>query len=268
MKDEALRIARDENNPKQAKNRLREYLQHVILRQLFEQGLTDRLIFHGGTALRIVYGLRRFSEDLDFHLAVPDSKFSLEEILPALVRGLRLSGYETSLKDNTDKTVQSMFVKFTGLLYEAGISPHSSELLSVNIEVDTNPPAGFLVERTMVNIYFPFAVKHHDQSTFLAGKLHAVFQRKYTKGRDWYDLAFYLSRWRGVAPNVDYLNNALLQTGWEGVEVSKGNWRSLVADKSGTVNWQRIREDVAPFIESEADLDFLQEEMFRGLLSA
>ncbi len=267
MKDEALWIAHDENNPRQAKNRLREYLQHVILRQLFEQGLTDRLIFHSGTALRILHGLRRFSEDIDFHLTESGSQFSLKGTLSILERGLRLSGYGISLREQTERTVQSLFVKFTGLLFEAGISPHSSEVLSVNIKVDTNPPLGFQTERNLVNIYFPFAVKHHDHSTFLAGKLHAVLQRKYTKGRDWYDLAFYLSRWRGVEPNVVYLYNALLQTEWEGVEVSKGNWRSLVADKSGTVNWQLIREDVAPFVESEADLDLLQEEMFRGLLS-
>ncbi|MBL7135161.1 MAG: nucleotidyl transferase AbiEii/AbiGii toxin family protein [Candidatus Marinimicrobia bacterium] len=126
----------------------------------------NRLIFHGGTALRILHKINRFSEDLDFHLEYQNSKSITIKELDSLKQGLELAGYQISLKKQVEKIVQSVFIKFERLLYDAGLSPNKNEKLNVKIEIDTNPPEGFQTETTLINKYFPFAVRHHDLPTF------------------------------------------------------------------------------------------------------
>lgn len=138
--------------------------------------------------------------------------------------------------------------------------------MNVKIEIDTNPPEEFQTETTLVNKYFPFAVRHHDLSTFFSGKLHAILCRSYPKGRDLYDLAFYLSHWQDIQPNFTYLNNAIKQTNSSLPHFTKNNWRKFVKNKIESLSQNRIKEDVKPFIESEADLILLQQEHILNLL--
>lgn len=101
----------------------------------------------------------------------------------------------------------------------------------------------------------------------LAGKLHAVLQRPYTKGRDLYDLLWYLSDPNWPAPNLTLLNNALRQTGWPGPPLSTENWRSVLADRLQRLNWERVVDDVRPLLASEVDLHALTLENVLRVLS-
>lgn len=253
MKDRALSIAGNVKNPRQSLNKLREYLQHVILRELFEQNSLNNLVFHGGTALRILFDLRRFSEDLDFHVH-GDKKFELEKSMKKSEKHLPLQGYQIGLKENYEGTVHSAFIKFEDILCEAGLSNQREEKMRVKIEVDMKPPPGSKTETSIVNQYFPFSIIHHDRSSFLAGKLHAVLQRSYTKGRDYYDLFFYLSKWKNLNPNLKYLNNALKQSEYEGPSVNKTNWRKVTSSRIKEVDWDYVVSDVEPFLENQSDL--------------
>ena len=76
--------------------------------------------------------------------------------------------------------------------------------------MDTNPPKGGRTAETPLNKTYIFSVRHFDLPSMLATKLHACFYRKYTKGRDFYDLVWYLGR--KVFPNLELLNNAIQQT--------------------------------------------------------
>ena len=109
-------------------------------------------------------------------------------------------------------------------------------------------------------------MKNHDRPTFLAGKLHAVLQRPYPKGRDYYDLMFYLQRWSDVEPNLPYLRNALRQTQYAGAPVADDTWRQVIADQVEAVDWGRIHEDVAPFLFRPADVKAFQKQMLLLLL--
>lgn len=152
-------------------------------------------------------------------------------------------------------------MKFQGLLYEADISPHEEEKLRIKLEVDTRPPAGFEVETSRVDAFFPFVVDHHDRPTFLGGKLHAILQREWAKGGDFFDLMFYVSRWPHTVPNLSYLRNALEQTGWEGENISEENWRELAAERIERVDWDDVREDVEPFVLRRGDLKAFQKDL-------
>jgi hypothetical protein len=261
MKDRALSIADDQQTDLEKRNHLREYLQHVILRELFELESLEEVLFHGGTALRILHGLDRFSEDLDFHTKTPRPDLQLETWLEPMAEQLEYQGYDISWSAPGEGNVQSSFVKFRGLLYEADISPHENEKLNIKLEVDCHPPAGFEAETSSVGAFFPYVVEHHDRPTFVGGKLHAILQREWAKGRDFFDLMFYLTRWPATDPNIIYLNNALEQTDWEGPRITTDNWRTVTADRVEQVDWEEVREDVEPFVLRSGDLKALRKDL-------
>ncbi len=267
MKSEAIRIVSESESPTAAYLKLREYLQHVILRVLFEQKDLQNLIFHGGTALRIIHGLNRFSEDLNFHLKDQMEYYSLAPVVSRLRKNLALQGYSTSDTVVKEKTVRSTFIIFENLLFECGLSPNVNEKLSVKLEVDANPPAGWEVERNLINDYFPIGLIHHDLPSFLAGKFHAILQRPYTKGRDFYDIIFLLSRWKNLEPNLSYLQNALTQTGYSGKPLNQDTWRYVISTTAKTLNWNHIRDDIRPFLMSPGDYELLDLDILLGLLS-
>ena len=240
-----------------ARNLAREYLQARLLAALQRCGAMMPLAFHGGTALRFLYGHARYSEDLDFSLERDARGYDLRRYLQSIRSELEPEGYAVDLKLNDRKTVQNAFVRFPGLLYELTLSTQPGELLSIKIEVDTNPPAGAVLETSVVRRHFILHLQHHDRASLLAGKLHALLQRPYPKGRDLYDLLWYLGDRDWPAPNLTLLNHALAQTGWAGGVVSESDWRVHILTRLKGLDWARMRADVRPFIEPSFDLELL-----------
>jgi len=225
------------------------------------------LAFQGGTALRFLYSIRRHSEDLDFSLERPRAGYDFRRYLEAVGADLRREGYNVDLQRVSDqRTVHSAFVRFPGLLNEVGLSGHREEALSVKIEVDTKPPQGAGLETTVVRRHLLLQIHHHDRASLLAGKLHAILQRPYPKGRDFYDLIWYLSDRAWPPPNLVLLNNALEQTGWTRPPLSEGSWVAAVRARLRSVKWQALAADVGPLLESPEDKALLTRETLIGLL--
>ncbi len=260
MKDYLADLVRASPTPAHGRNVAREYLQARILGSLQRTGAMIPLAFHGGTALRFLYASPRYSEDLDFALEGDKSRYDFRVYLQAIRSELAAEGYAVELKVNDRKVVHSAFVRLAGLLHELGLSPHRDEMLSVKIEVDTNPPAGAVLTTTVVRRYVTLHVQHHDRASLLAGKLHAILNRPYTKGRDVYDLLWYLSDPGWPAPNLTLLNNALRQTGWAGIYPNEDNWREMVGERLQELAWDRVAADVRPFLEPVAGLSLLTPE--------
>ena len=253
MKDYLSGLTRSAPSPLQARNDVREYLQARILAVLQRQGAMVPLAFHGGTALRFLFATARYSEDLDFSLDGKRNEYDFRAYLRAVEREFSLERYEVQLKVNDKKTVHSAFIRFPGLYYELGLSSHSRETSSVKVEVDTHPPAGATLATTVIRRHVVLQLQHHDRATLLADKLHAILQRPYLKGRDLYDLAWYLSDPEWPPPNLAYLNNALRQTGWDGSPLSERNWRKAVRERLELVSWEEAVDDVTPFLGLGAD---------------
>jgi len=246
---------------------MREYLQARLLQSLQERGVFNTWVFQGGTALRFLYGMPRFSEDLDFALVEAGKEDNFRENLLNAKKVFDAENYDSSIKLKEGKTVKSAFIRFDGLLYEFGLSPHSSETLSIRLELDTNPPPGASISSTVVRRHVVLNLRHYDRASLLAGKLHAVLARRFVKGRDFYDLMWYLSERNWPAPNIDLLNNALKQTGWDGPEVDLENWRGLVWERIETSKWEQVVADVRPFLERAEDIRLLTKENLLSLLS-
>jgi hypothetical protein len=156
--------------------------------------------------------------------------------------------------------VKSAFIRFPGLLSEIDLSPHQSETLSIKIEVDSNPPEGGITETSVIRRYVILNIQHYDKASLLSGKLHAILARPYVKGRDLYDLFWYLSDPQWPVPNIKFLSEALLKTNWKGPEITESNWNSLTAEKLQSINWEKAVKDTHPFIEKASDLKLLTRE--------
>ncbi|MBM4037424.1 MAG: nucleotidyl transferase AbiEii/AbiGii toxin family protein [Planctomycetes bacterium] len=246
---------------------VREYLQARILESLQDQGVFLRWAFLGGTALRFLYAIPRFSEDLDFSLIVPGEDAGLRAAMERTKRALELEGYRIEGKVSDRKAVATALVKSPGLPHELGLSPHASQTLSIKVEVDTNPPAGAGIETSVVRRHVTLHLCHYDKASLLAGKLHAVLSRPWAKGRDLYDLAWYLADRTWPAPNLKLLNAALKQTGWKGRPVTPKTWRQQVRRRLAGVDWAKARADVQPFLERERELELVSASVLKSLLA-
>jgi len=235
-------------------NVMREYVQAYALRIMHGAGVFQSTAFVGGTALRFLYDLPRFSEDLDFSLH-QKPVISFVDLMRVIKQEFVLAGYSVSVSYEDEKTVQSAFLKFEGLMYEAGLSPLKTQKFSIKIEIDTNPPQGANLTTQIVNKFFPIAFLSYDLSSLLAGKMHALLTRKYTKGRDFFDIAWYLSRFKTISPNLTMLHNALTQTGFKKPMPGRDNWRQYLHDVVEKVDWKLVYKDVVNFLENPNDMD-------------
>lgn len=266
MKEYLAELVRTAPTPVMARNAAREYLQARILASLQRAGAMIPLAFHGGTALRFLYSTARYSEDLDFALEKNKDNYDFRAYLRSIQRDFRAESYTVDMKVSDQRIVHSAFIRFPGLLHELKLPPHTDEVLSVKLEVDTNPPAGAQLATTLVRRHVPLQIQHHDRASLLAGKLHAVLQRSFTKGRDMYDLLWYLSDPTWSPPNLVLLNNALKQTGWQGEPLTETTWRAVLRDRLQLLAWDNVLNDVRPFIEPSINVEILTRENLLKLL--
>ncbi len=267
MKERLRELLRGAGVGPAARNLAREFLQASILAALQRAGAMVPLAFQGGTALRFLYSIRRYSEDLDFSLERTGVGYDFHAYLEAVRADLRREGYDVDLARVSERrAVHSGFVRFPGLLHELGLSGHHEEALSVKLEVDTRPPSGAVLETAVVRRHELLRIQHHDRASLLAGKLHAILQRPYPKGRDFYDLIWYLSDRTWPPPNLALLNNALAQTGWTSAPLTETSWAAAVRARLRSVRWEVLAADVRPLLESAEDRALLTRETITSLL--
>jgi predicted nucleotidyltransferase component of viral defense system len=283
MKDIALQVARE--RPSLGLHALREYIQNYVLWLMQREGLNTRLFFMGGTALRFLWRIGRFSEDLDFAAGTDWKPEEFTGAMRKIESGLAGAGYDVYLHLGREKTVQRAVFRFAELLAELGLVARREQKLSIALEIDTKPPGGATGAKTLVNVHVPVLIQHHDLPSLLAGKAAAILTRDYIKGRDYFDLFWFLSKWPELEPNMPMFRNALDQrrkgegTG-EGVPGGRGatdganegrisqemNWRVLLSLAVSEARWNVIETDVRAFIEDpDSLLAFTQENLLRLL---
>ena len=264
MKDQALALVEKATDRGQALNTLREYLQALVLRSFYESEAFRCLAFVGGTALRFLHGVPRFSENLDFSLVSPEG-YAGKDWMAKVKRDLALAGFTPEVTWNDRKTVHTGWVRLCGLLREAGLSPLADEKLAIKVEMDTRPPEGGHCERQIVTRHLSFLLQYYDPPSLMAGKLHALLTRRYAKGRDWYDLVWYLSQRPPVAPNLLLLENALNQTQGE-KHIDARQWREAVRSRLLAMDMNALLEDVGPFLERPQDAGMITRDNLLALL--
>lgn len=150
------------------RNALREIVQEIALLGLWRSKFFEHAAFYGGSALRLVYGLDRFSEDIDFSLLAPDSAFVLDPYLAAVEAELGAFGFRMAVESRpkaVSTPIQSAFIKantrINMLVIEAPQSVvrsmHREQLLKIKLEVDIDRPADSGPRRTCAQRPFPTA---------------------------------------------------------------------------------------------------------------
>lgn len=266
MKDYIREVVDEKLDRNENENKIREYIQKYLLYILYKKKIYKNLVFTGGTALRFIHNLKRFSEDLDFNLSKNADGYNFVEMLEILKSELSLAGYNLEIKYNSEGNVNNAFFKFPGLLYETGISNHKKEKISIKIEIDTNPPQGGKEKVTIYSSTFMFYMLHYDLSSLFAGKLHALLCRKYTKGRDWYDLMWYMSKFEDLEPNLTFLKNAIQQTCSRKLDNTVRNWKNELKKRIKEIDFKKVRTDVSKFLEESSEGELLTEDTFLQLL--
>ncbi|MCX6879338.1 MAG: nucleotidyl transferase AbiEii/AbiGii toxin family protein [Verrucomicrobia bacterium] len=245
------------SNAVEQDNILQEMMQHYVLAGLARAGLFKEAIFHGGTCLRIVNGINRFSEDLDFLLKQPDPRFRWQPYLEAVRKDCTAEGivFEVQDKEAVNTAVRKAFLKTDSigkmLVMDLPFERYAARKLRIKLEIDTNPPAGTVFATSYITFPVTAALTTQTLESSFALKLHALLCRSYVKGRDWYDFVWYVAR--GVRPDLELLRNALHQQGpWAGQQTSVF-WPWLIENLRtviGRIDWAIARQDVQRFLPS------------------
>jgi hypothetical protein len=241
-----------------ATNTMREYLQARVLETLQQRGAWTSVAFMGGTALRFLYGIPRFSEDLDFTLENRDAGYDFESLMSAVETQFSREGYAVEARVSSRATVNKAFIGFPGLEHELGLSPDAERVFSVKIEVDTEPPAGAGVEVTTVRRFTTLRLAHHDRPSLLAGKTAALLLREWIKGRDVYDLVWYLSDPTWPEPNEELLLNACRQANRLDLAMRDLTWKDALVERLHEAPWEHVLSDAERFLERPQDAWMLE----------
>lgn len=259
---------------------LREILQELALLGLWRAKFFDKAAFYGGTALRILYGLDRFSEDLDFSLLQPLPDFRLEHYSNALERELAAFGFNVRVEQKGKAVatqVQSAFLKAGTanelLVIEAGAHIQrqipAGKVIRIKVEVDTNPPPGFTTENRFLLLPIPFSVRTYCLPDLFAGKMHAVLCRRWknrVKGRDWYDLVWYCAHHPEL--HLGHLEQRMCQSGhWDGVQrLDQGEFHNLITAAIDRLDVDQARREVLPFVRHPETLAIWSREFFLDVI--
>jgi predicted nucleotidyltransferase component of viral defense system len=255
---------------------LREVMQEISLLGLWRGKFFEKAAFYGGTALRVLYGLDRYSEDLDFSLLKKGDGFDLADYGESLKRELASFGFAVEIesrKKQAHTAVQSAFLKadtrtqMITVEFERGLVQQipRNQVLKIKLEVDTDPPPAFLTEVRYLLRPVPFAVRTFSLPDLFAGKMHAVLCRQWksrVKGRDWYDLVWFAAHHPEL--HLSHLEQRMRQTGhWEGpAPLTEAELRKLIALRIDHVDIGEIRREVEPFVKAPDALTIWSKEFF------
>jgi predicted nucleotidyltransferase component of viral defense system len=250
-------------------NALREIFQELALLGLWRSKFFEHAAFYGGTALRILHGLDRFSEDMDFSLIRPDQNFNFSPYIRFIEKELEAWGFpvQVTLKEKgVNSSIESAFLKAETLkqmiLIEAPEAVlgglHRDQLLRIKVEIDTDPPPDFETESNFLLQPIPFSIRSYTLPSLFSGKMHALLFRKWgrrVKGRDWYDLIWYVTR--GIPIDLKHLSARMRQTGqWDqDISLSEVEFKNLFQKRILELDIRAAVADVEPFLKNRDGIE-------------
>lgn len=243
------------SNAIEEENAAKEIVQEIALYALWRARFFDVAVFQGGTSLRILHKLPRFSEDLDFMLVEPDRSFDWSPYLNSLTSTFEEYGLkpETVSKEQMDRRIRQAVIKDSSIADQFDLAFPNNDprrKLKIKLEIDVEPPAHSNDAYTFLDFPVDYEVRHQDMASNFALKIHALLCREYLKGRDWFDFSWYVAQ--GIFPNLTHLEAALRQFGpWsydDNLKVDALWLEAAVTDKIHSINWEDAREDVRRFL--------------------
>lgn len=249
-------------------NVLHEVMQQIALAGLSRGGFFEKAAFYGGTCLHLLHDMPRYSEDMDFSLLEPDLKFRFEDYFPAVVEEFKLAGKDVEIKmkhKGQPSAIESAFLKESSDVFDIGFT--TEKRLKVKIEVDIDPPPKFNTEMKTVVSPRTCWVRSYDLSGLFAGKVSAALFRKWknrVKGRDWYDVAWYLSK--HVPLDLVHLVERAKESE-PGADVSTPEKVLAAFDaKIESIDFDGAKLDVEPYLKDKTELDIWSRDFFHQMV--
>ncbi|MDR1194917.1 MAG: nucleotidyl transferase AbiEii/AbiGii toxin family protein [Endomicrobium sp.] len=252
------------NNQNEKINKLREFLQIMALKNIYDKKAFNNIAFVGGTALRIIFEINRFSEDLDFSV-INKKGYDFIKITDNIAKFFQKNNIAVESSPKTKGNIHSVFFKFPNILRDLNLAVSKNQKLSVKLEVDTNPPSGWQTDIFPINKTYLFSITAFDLPSMFATKLHACFFRKYTKGRDFYDLIWYLSK--KIRPNIELLNNAIFQTERKNFKITESDISQFLSDRLDKVDFNAAKKDVLKFLFNYEETELINKKFIKNLIS-
>lgn len=245
----------------------RETMQKIALAGLYRGGFFEHAAFYGGTCLRLMHGLRRFSEDMDFSLISKVDNVHLEDFFQAITDEFVLAELPISIQKKDKKIfgrVESAFLKENTETYE--IAFQTRKMMKVKIELDTDPPLAFHTEQCYLSEPYAFPVRCFTLPSLYAGKMHALIYRAWQrrlKGRDWYDFEWYVNN--RIPLDVVHLQERVRE--FSGQELSKTELIEALRERLSCADMEAVMQDVRPFLplDYQRDLDTWSNDYFLQL---
>jgi predicted nucleotidyltransferase component of viral defense system len=259
---------------------LREILHEIALLGLWRSKFFEKAAFYGGTALRILYGMDRYSEDLDFSLVRPMPDFDMARYSDALQKEIRSFGFEVAMtkrEKSAVSPVQSTFLKVDTLKNLMIIKTTEDitrqiprgQVLKIKIEIDTDPPPGFETETRFLLQPIPFSVRAFVLPDMFAGKMHAILCRQWksrVKGRDWYDLVWYAATYPQL--HLSHLEQRMIQSGHlkPGQDLTREKFMAFMSNAIKKLDVSQARKEVEPFVKNPEALKVWSKEFFHEVI--
>lgn len=256
-------------------NALKEIIQEIALLGLYRADFFNKAAFNGGTSLRILYGLDRFSEDFDFSLLKKDPDFDIEFYCKYIKDELSAYGFMMDVKrkhKSFKSNIESAFIKGETRINVMEISSLISDIyklqkgkkIKVKFEVDISPPenAGYEIKYLLTPA--PYYVRVFDLPSLFAGKIHAVLFRGWgnrIKGRDLYDFVWYLSK--EITVNIKHLDERIKQSNaLHKSPISIKDVKLLLKERFEEIDYKSAVDDILPFIENDIKLKLWSKDFF------
>ena len=245
-----------------------EVMQKIALAGLARGGFFEKAAFYGGTCLRLLHNMRRFSEDMDFSLLEPDLNFRFEDYFPAVIEEFKLAGKDVEIKikhKGQPSAIESAFLKESSAVFDIGFT--TQKRVKVKLEIDVKPPLAFATEEKLLVQPTSCWVKAFSLDCLLAGKANAALFRAWrsrAKGRDWFDLEWYVRK--GAAINLRHLAERGSVSSPETDLSSSDAAKAAFLRRIDQIDFVAARDDVRPFVKDASVLDIWSKEYFSALV--
>ena len=255
-------------NAADERNAIHEVMQQIALAGLARGGFFQKAAFYGGTCLRLLHDMHRFSDDMDFSLLEPDRDFHFEDYFPAVVEEFKLAGKDVEIKmkhKGQPSAIESAFLKESSDVFDIGFTTEKRQ--KVKIEVDIDPPPKFSTEMCVLNEPRSCIVRAYTLPDLFAGKVSAALFRKWKrriKGRDWYDVAWYIAK--RVPLDLAHLVERAKESAPEADVSTPEKVIAAFNARIDSIDFENARADVEPYVMDKAELDVWCADFFRQMV--
>ena len=255
-------------NAADERNAIHEVMQQIALAGLARGGFFQKAAFYGGTCLRLLHDMHRFSDDMDFSLLEPDRDFHFEDYFPAVEEEFKLAGKDVEIKmkhKGQPSAIESAFLKESSDVFDIGFTTEKRQ--KVKIEVDIDPPPKFSTEMCVLNEPRSCIVRAYTLPDLFAGKVSAALFRKWKrriKGRDWYDVAWYIAK--RVPLDLAHLVERAKESAPEADVSTPEKVIAAFNARIDSIDFENARLDVEPYVMDKVELDVWCADFFRQMV--